>query len=507
VAVIVAAIFIWQAVKPSTPAIPAPDYWPTNGWRTAAPEARGFDSAIMADGLRAVVKDGTKIHSLLVVSGADVILDAYFYPYDGSVVHDQASVTKSVMTTLIGIAADQGKLDLDAPMLSFFPDRDVANRDARKERITVRHLASNTAGMECIHQPDEPTSRAMHASPDWVQFALDRPMVAEPGTTFAYCSPGLHLLSAILQQATGMNTLEFARLNLFEPLGIHDVQWPPDPQGVTNGHGELYLRPRDMAKLGFLWLHDGQWDGKQIISREWVRAASRAQIGTGPNYGEDYGYGMWIAREDENPKYFAADGRGGQKILVVPSMNLIVVTTGGGYNFDDVGKYLVAAIGDANPLPSNPQAVANLETALAEVKQGPARQPVGALPDMAQMVSGHTYVFDANPYQLASLRMDFDGSDEAAVYMTYHNETGDLTGAVGLDGRYRLREFSESPAEKFPVGMRGAWSDGQTFQLDYNQVASPNALLLSVRFDGNRAIVEGPGVDWEGTVSIEGWQK
>jgi CubicO group peptidase (beta-lactamase class C family) len=287
VAVAVAAVFIWQAVRSSTPEIPAPDYWPTNGWRTAAPETHGFDSAITAHGLRAIRQDGTRIHSLLVVSEGELILDAYFYPYDGSTVHDQASVTKSVMTTLIGIAADQGKLDLDAPMLSFFPERTIANREARKERVTVRHLISNTAGMECIHHPDEPTSRAMHASPDWIQFTLDLPMVAEPGTTFAYCSPGMHLLSAILQQATGMTTLEFARANLFEPLGILDVQWPPDPQGVTNGHGELYLQPRDMAKLGLLWLHDGEWDGKQIVAREWVRAATQSQIATGPDYSED----------------------------------------------------------------------------------------------------------------------------------------------------------------------------------------------------------------------------
>src|SRR6266540_2747240 len=118
VVVAIAAIFLWQAVKPSVPNVPAPDYWPTAGWHTATPESHGFDSAIMAEGLRAIVKDGTKIHSLLVVSGGEVVLDAYFYPYDGSVVHDQASVTKSVMTTLIGIAADQGKLDLDTPILS-----------------------------------------------------------------------------------------------------------------------------------------------------------------------------------------------------------------------------------------------------------------------------------------------------------------------------------------------------------------------------------------------------
>ena len=505
--VTVAAIFIWRAVKPSASDVPAPDYWPTNGWRTAPAEAHGFDSVITAEGLRAIRQEGTKIHSLLVVSEGDIILDAYFYPYDGSTVHDQASVTKSVMTTLIGIAADQGKLDLDAPMLSFFPDREIANRDARKERITVRHLTSNTAGMECIHHPEEPTNRAMHASPDWVQFALDLPMVAEPGTTFAYCSPGMHLLSAILQQATGMTTLEFALANLFEPLGIRDVQWPPDPQGITNGHGELYLHPHDTAKLGFLWLHGGEWDGQQIVSREWVRASSQFQIATGPDYGEDYGYGMWIGRPDEEIKYFAADGRGGQRVVVIPSMNLIVVTTGGGFQFDDAGKYLEAAIGDANPLPANPAGVADLENAIAKVVQPPAAQPVPPLPEVARLISGKTYLFDDNPYRLASMRMDFDETAEATVHMTYYNDIADRLGAVGLDGQYRFVGVSDSPEEKFLVGLRGAWSDAQTFVLDYNQVASPNALVLSIHFDGKRVTLVGPGADWEGTVTIQGWQE
>jgi CubicO group peptidase (beta-lactamase class C family) len=502
----VIAFYGWQALAPRAPVVPAPNHWPTNGWRATAPESHRFDSAILADGLRAIRQDGTKIHSLLVVRGGDVVLDAYFYPYDGSSVHDLASVTKSFMTTLIGIAADQGKLKLDAPMLSFFPDRTVANRDARKEHITVRHLASMTAGLACDHRPDEPTNRAMHASSDWVQFALDLPMVAEPGTTFAYCSPAMHLLSAILQKATGMTALDFARANLFEPLGIRDVQWPADPQGVTNGHGELYLHPYDAAKLGFLWLQGGQWEGKQIVSREWVRASSQMQIATGPDYGEDYGYGWWIARPNDEPT-FSADGRGGQRVLVYPGMNLVLMATGGGFELDDVTGYLVAAIGKTDPLPANSAGVANMQAALAEVAQPPAAKPVPPLPEMAKSVSGHTYVFEDNPYRLASLRLDFTDSAEAILHLTHFSQNGDLLGAVGLDGQYRFTDGSDSPTETFRVGLRGAWTDAQTFELDYNQVASPNALVFTVRFDGKRATVEGPGVDWEGNVLFEGRQE
>jgi CubicO group peptidase (beta-lactamase class C family) len=500
-------------MKPSSPEVPAPDYWPTAGWRTAAPEAHGFDSAITARGLRSIRVDGTRIHSLMIVRGGEVVLDAYFYPYDGSTVHDVASVTKSVMTTLIAIAADQGRLDLDAPMLSFFPDREIANREARKERITVRHLASMSSGLECYHHPNEPTNMAMHASPDWVQFALDLPMADEPGTQFAYCSPGMHLLSAILQQATGMSSLEFARLNLFEPLGIRESAWTADPQGVNNGGGDLYLYPRDMAKLGFLWLHGGQWDGKQIVSREWVRLSSQRQIDTGEYYGEDYGYGWWIARPGDNP-IFSADGRGGQKVIVFPAMNLVLVTTGGGFELDDALKYVEAAIGESDPLPANPEGAADLQAAVSEAVLPLDAQPVPPLPEMAGTVSGHVYVFKDNPYRLASIRLDFseatmavDQPAEAKVYLTFYDDTGDRLGVAGLDGLYRFTEVADGSSRKFILGLRGEWTDAQTFALEYNEIASPNTLVLKLHFDGKRVTLDSPASDVLDAVSIEGWQE
>jgi len=166
VAVVAAAGYgIYEATKP-TPT-PTPTYWPTQGWRTSTPEEQGFDSAKLTEGLQAIQQKGTKIHSLLIIRNDAVFLDAYFYPYDGSIYHDVASVTKSLTTTLIGIAAEQGKLDLDAPMLSFFPERTIANRDARKERITIRHLASMTAGLDCDERGDATTLEAMRASEDW----------------------------------------------------------------------------------------------------------------------------------------------------------------------------------------------------------------------------------------------------------------------------------------------------------------------------------------------------
>jgi hypothetical protein len=263
-----------------------------------------------------------------------------------------------------------------------------------------------------------------------------------------------------------------------------------------------------MAKLGFLWLHGGQWDGQQIVSGEWVRASSQLQIETGPDYGEDYGYGMWIAKPGDNPT-FSADGRGGQKVVVFPAMNLVLVSTGGGFDLGDVDGYLMAAIGEADSLPANPAGMASLESALTEVRQPPAVQSVLPLPDMARLVSGHTYIFEDNPYRLASIRLDFEEEQpaEALVRLGFYDDTGDRLGIAGLDGQYRLAEVSDGSGRQLILGLRGTWIDAQTFALDYNEIASPNALVLNLHFDGERLTLDGPASDVMDAVSIEGWQE
>ena len=217
----VGALVVLQLGQTARPPEVAPT-WPTTGWYAGTPEDQGFDSGKLADALEAIHQKHPNIHSLLLVRNGSLVVDATFYPYDGSTPHDLASVTKSLTTALLGIAIDQGKLRRDDSVLSFFPERTVANRDPRKERMTVGHLASMTSGLDCVGppaDPDEPTLVAVQASPDWVQFTLDLPMTAEPGTTFSYCSPGMHLLSAILTKVTGLSALDFARQTPLRPTG------------------------------------------------------------------------------------------------------------------------------------------------------------------------------------------------------------------------------------------------------------------------------------------------
>ena len=454
-------------------------------WLTSTPEEQGFDSAKIAEGLLAIQHNGTAIHSLMVLRNDKVILDAYFYPYDGSIYHDLASVTKSVMTTLIGIAIDQGKLKLDDPMVSFFPDRPIANRDERKEQITVEHLASMSSGLECERE-DEITLEEMRHSPDWVQFALDRRVVREPGTGFGYCGLNMHLLSAILQQATGMAAFEFAQKNLFSPLGIQDVYWPADPQGVTHGWGDIAMRPADMAKLGSLFLHGGKWQGQEVVSSEWVGLALQPYFSRTGRL-EDYGYGWWIGQPENEPEFLAA-GNYGQKIKVYPRLNMIVVTTGGGFEYSEIEPYLLPAMVDLeHSLPANPAGAASLQAAVKAIVRGPHPKPIPPLPAIAKDVSGQIFLFEPNLY-FHSFRLDFDDPAEAVLSLQITYEPGPRLIGIGLDGVYRSSHSGR------PIIARGAWTDEDSFVIDYNEGPGMASYTLELQFNGDEVIFEVPGL-------------
>jgi CubicO group peptidase (beta-lactamase class C family) len=428
--------------------VQAPDYWPTNGWQSRSPEEMGIDSNRLAKGLLDLQANGSGIDSLLIIHDGYVVLDAYFAPYDGSFPHDFASVTKSVTTTLIAIAADQGYIDLDRSVVSYFPNRTIANLDERKQRMTVRHVVGMVDGMQALCDGDEKNLDAMRATSDWVQTALDRPMVAEPGTKFCYDSPGFHLLSAILQNATGMTLFDFAQKNLFEPLGIRDANWNLDPQGFTRGWGDLHLFPADAAKIGFLFLHRGQWDGKQIVPESWVLEAVRAHSRkVGDDYG--YGYGWWISPAD----YYAA-GRQGQIVRVLSSKNTVVVTTGGGFDYSETESFLIPIlILLNNSLRANLEGQAALTAALNTIQKDSATSSATPSSSLIEAVSGNNYLCESNPLGVETIRPDFNDATQAALAARINGV--DDSWAIGTDGRYRLNPNGEA--------LRGYWSDAQTF--------------------------------------------
>ncbi|HEX9090152.1 MAG TPA: serine hydrolase, partial [Anaerolineales bacterium] len=283
-----------------------------------------------------------------------------------------------------------------------------------------------------------------------VQAALDRKMIYEPGTHFCYDSPGMHLLSAILQDTTGMIALEYAQKNLFGPLGIRDVVWLADPQGYTKGWGDLHLKPGDAAKLGYLWLHGGAWDGRHIVSSSWVSDSVRAHSRmVGNEYG--YGYGWWVTPFD-----FYAMGREGQYIRIIPSLNSVVVITGGGSEVDQVMPFLIKVFLSAyGKLPANPSGQVELAAALSSVSKSSNASISTPLPAIAREISGQEYSCESNPTGVTSLRLEFIDPNVAGFYMVQNGQN--TFWPIGLDGKYRLSADGQAQV--------GFWETADTFML------------------------------------------
>ncbi len=244
--------------------------------------------------LETIQQQQLKLHSLLIIRNGSIVSETYFEHYTAQTPHDQYSVTKSVIATLMGIAIDKRALDgISQPALDFFRDSSFEHPDARKDAMTLEDLLTMRAGLtgRSATRPSEPCIKAATGC----SFMLDLPMHAQPGQQFRYCSGCSHLLSAIIQQRTGMNTREFAQQALFDPLGIRTATWEQDAQGIPIGGWGLQLTPRDMAKLGYLYLHNGMWDGQQIVSAAWIRAAVQQHTTTDSTLGLGYGYQWWTS--------------------------------------------------------------------------------------------------------------------------------------------------------------------------------------------------------------------
>ncbi|MGE5222107.1 MAG: serine hydrolase domain-containing protein [Omnitrophica WOR_2 bacterium] len=336
-------------ITPTTASLKIPDlrsasevYWPTQGWRASSPEEQGMDSHKLAQMLEDIQKQQLGLHSLLVIRNGYLVSETYFEPYRQDTQHVLYSCTKSFISTLIGIAMDKAYIDrTDHRILDFFSGRTFANLDSQKEAMTLEDLLTMRSGLDW--REGDPAIQAMYQSQDWVKYVLDIRIAALPGSQFNYCSGCSHLLSAILQQATGMNTRDFAGQYLFKPLGITNVRWDTDSAGIPIGGWGLYLTPRDMAKLGYLYLHNGQWDGQQIVSASWVQNATQKHTDTDGDLG--YGYQWWTY---PSLAAYSALGLYGQTIFVIPGSDLVIVTTAEMENHDEIFRlieqYIVPAV-------------------------------------------------------------------------------------------------------------------------------------------------------------------
>jgi CubicO group peptidase (beta-lactamase class C family) len=453
-------------------------YWPSDEWRTSTPEEQGMDSEMLASMLQQVEDQHLNLHSLLIVRNGYLVTEAYFHPYTQNQPQFLASVTKSVISTLVGIAIQQGYINnINQTLVSFFQDRTIANQDARKKAITLKDLLTLTAGLTCNVSP----LSGMEQSNDWVQFMLDAPMAEQPGTKFNYCGGAVHLLSAILQKTTGMSTREFANRFLFEPIGIASVPdtcWQMDPQGISIGPAGLYLTPRDLAKLGYLYLQNGQWGDHQILPANWIKAATIRH--TTKDNGLGYGY-LWTV--DPAQGSYSALGSGGQEIYVIPSQNLVIVFTGALPSFQPdmdflplkalVDTGILPAVKSKRALPANPTAAAKVN---AFIREAANPKQVSSIPEGALQWSGVVYQLDPNPFEWQTISFDMKpGADTISV--TINGQAVDPR--VGLDNLYRIQKGTDVFA---PEAMRGYWQNDSTLFVQLIYLGELNDSEVQVDF-------------------------
>jgi len=219
-------------------------------------------------------RDGPLNHDM---NGPYNYFNTQFHPYyRHTSMHTMQSVSKTVTSITIGIAMGRKEfpVDLDAPVLKYFDDYRIANLDERKQRITLRNLLTMTAGFEwnedLPYNDPKNSCDVMEANYDWVQYVINQPMAAEPGKVFVYSSGVTQLLSHIFKKATGKNVDDYAAQYLFQPLGI-SYHWKQTPTGLPDTEGGLYISPASLAKIGHLFLKNGQWQGRQIVPEDWVK--------------------------------------------------------------------------------------------------------------------------------------------------------------------------------------------------------------------------------------------
>jgi len=297
-----------------------------DGWQVSSLAKEGVDEGIINDLMRAVLTGKyPNVRSILLVKNGNIILEEYFYHYHRYVIQDFRSGGKSVTSELVGIAIDKGFIKgVNEKLFDYFPEFEKGTDwDKRKDEILLHHVLNMTWGID----QSGPANYAIWYTENWITDVLNLPLVREPGTQFEYHSAAPALFGPIIEHTSGISVSEFARKYLFEPLNISHYQWYIFPDGSEMTAGALWIRPRDMAKFGYLILSGGQWHGKQILSEEWINKSTSAHISAG---GYDYGYYWWLGKlnkENEIIESIMASGYGGQRVYVIPKLNLLAVFT------------------------------------------------------------------------------------------------------------------------------------------------------------------------------------
>jgi CubicO group peptidase (beta-lactamase class C family) len=364
---LIATATAWAEATPNCGAPPNLN----DGWPASPPEQQGLDAALVcAIGPRVEAWQGADVHAVVVIRHGALVYENYFagedqkwgkplgrVSYNASMVHDLRSVTKSLTSLVVGIAVDRGWIkDLDAPVLSFFPEY-ADLRNPEKDRITLRHFLMMSTGLawdESIpySNPDNSENRLYEAK-DPYRFVLERPVADPPGLVFNYVTGAPTVLGAMVHKVTGKPFDAVEKEVLLDPLGITDTEWIHFDNGDPMAGGGLRLRARDLAKIGQLVLTHGAWNGKQVVSADWIAQSTAPRLNAYSMY--FYGYQWWLGRslvDGRQVDWIAGRGYGGQRLFIIPSLDIVMVVMEGHYSTSVLQEVIPVSLLNRNVLPA-----------------------------------------------------------------------------------------------------------------------------------------------------------
>ena len=453
----------------------------------SAPEAQGVSSSAILAFVEAAEKNVDALHSLMVLRHGQVVAEGWWGPYRRDDPHVLYSLTKSFTSTGLGLAVAEGRLSLDDTVLSFFPGDGPAEPSENLKAMRVRDLLAMSTG----HHADA-IERFPYTSADVSQTRafLALPVVHKPGTHFVYNTPASHMLSEIVQKATGATLVDYLRPRLFEPLGILNPKWDATPRGVTLGGYGLSATTEDIARFGQLYLQKGEWGGRRLLPAEWVAAATTRQASNGSNPASDwdqgYGYQFWRCRHG----LYRGDGAFGQYCIVMPEQDAVIAITSGLRNMqavlDLVWEHLLPGM-KAAPLPADGAIHGRLEKKLASLSLPPqAGRPTSPV---ARQISGVMYALPANEDGIEAVGLEIGVEPTLVVRSGGRDRRVPVgreqwrRGGTLLAGGPPLHGRTEQPA-----AATGAWTSDDTFTARVCLYETPFCATMNLWFTG-RALV------------------
>lgn len=464
-------------------------YFPTKEWRKSTPEAQGIDSEKLVDFFNEINENAKDTNSTIITRNGYIVAEKYSEGYTPETKQIIYSATKSVTSALIGIAIDQGIIKLEERVVDIFSEKHIQNLDSDKNQITVKDLLTMRSGLDY----DESTDLIMTLeAKDPVLFLLNKPMSVPPDIKYNYSTGDAFLLSAILQKKTGMKTLEFADKFLFEPLNIKNREFEEIDNIALGGNG-LVMTPRDMAKIGFLYLNEGKWDGKKIIPKQWIEESTKKSseyrfIDIGGNY---YGY-QWYIDEIEGHYVYYAQGAYGQFIYVIPDLEIVAVFTSG-HGAPEFNNKLINAIKlivnsavSDEPLASNNEKYNSLWSIKLEngFRDENKTNNKSMLPKEIKKIDGQIYALDSNELGWKELSLSFKGENEATLKVWLNNGVQDDF-SIGLD-----HTPLTSKTTLGIVSISGQWEDENTLILyiDHLEYLYDYSIKLKFKVDNHQLI-------------------